>query len=119
MKKTTMTIDPYGDIKVETRGVNSKLLTDEVITFMSETLNNTFFHDFAEEHDRDVVVEYLEHFYHVMLEQDLIEQFDIIFDKRNNTRSDMFNGLYELETKFKQRNCLNATSVTFKFGGKK
>lgn len=119
MKKSTISVDNFGTINVESRGVNSQLVTNEVITFTTEVLNNTFFTDLSQEHDRDIVVTYIEHFFMVMADNDLVEQFDIIFDKRNNTTTDMNNGMFAMELRFKQKNCLNQTEVKFLMGGKK
>lgn len=116
MNKRIMSIGTFSDVQVEVRNGNSDRLVEEVITYMAETLNNTFFHDLTQEHDRDIVVQSLEYFFQILLENDFIEQVDVVFDKRNNKRSDMDDGKFHLETRFKQKNCLNTTSVLFKIG---
>lgn len=119
MKKKEILIDSFGTIIVETRGVNSDIVTNEVITFATEVLANPLFSDFTEEHDRDTLIQYVEHFFLIMMGNHIIEQFDIIFDKRNNTRVDMNAGKFALKLTFKQKHCLNDTSVKFLIGGKK
>jgi len=119
MKNRTEQIDPYGTVHIETSGVNNEALTEELITYTIETLTNTFFHDMTEEHDRDIIIRYHEHFFEVMSDAGYIEQFDIIFDKRNNTKKEMSRGAFAIELKYKQKNCLNYTRVKFLIGGKK
>lgn len=119
MKQSTIHIDNFGETIIKTRGVNSDNLTKDVIIFTTETLINTYFRDLSAEHDRSVIVDYLSHYFGVLVDTNQIEQFDIIFDKRNNKRVDMNNGMFAIESKFKQKNCLNYTTVSFLVGGKK
>ena len=119
MKQSKIHIDSFGNIIIKTHGVNSDNLTNEVIIFTTETLTNTFFRDLSEEHDRSIIVDYLSHYFGVLMDSNQIEQFDIMFDQRNNTRADMNMGMFAIESKFKQKNCLNYTTVSFLIGGKK
>ncbi len=118
MKKKQITIDPYGTIELITYGVNSDTLTTDVITFTTETLQNFAFETLDDEENREFIVEYLERFYHILRDSDYIEQFDVILDKRNNNIKNLRSGMFVLETKFKQKNCLNFTRIILTRAGK-
>jgi len=104
------------DVQIETSHVNNSSLVEEVIVFASETLDNAFFHDFTNEHDRQIMADSLDYFCDLLHENNIIDQYDIIFDKRNNKRKDMDAGKFTIEIRFKQKHCLNVTSVKYLIG---
>ena len=117
MKNTrNVHLDSFSSVVVETRHINSEKLAEECITYMSETLNNNFFHDVSSVDDREQIVGNIEYFCAILMDGGMIEQFDIIFDKRNNKRSDMDKGVYHLEMRFKQTHCLNFSTIKYTIG---
>ena len=120
-QKRTLKIDSFSHVEVECRHINSDRLCEDSITYISETLNNTFFHDLSDEDDREGIINHLEYYCSMLVDNGSIDQFDIVFDKRNNKRRWMDQGLYFLELRYKQTHCLNDSSIKFKIGhnGKK
>ena len=114
--KRSVHLDSFSSVEIETRHINSEKLGEECITYMTETLNNTFFHDLSSEDDREQIVGNIDYFCDILKDGGLIEQADVIFDKRNNKRSDMDKGIYYLEMKFKQTHCLNFSTIKYKIG---
>ena len=114
--KIVLDLERVEDVVAFTTNVNSDLLVDEVITFMSEIVNNLYMHDFKTETGREIAVDNLEYFCGILYENDIVETFDVVFDKRNNVRSDLEHNRFVIEITFKQKNCLNITSIILKIG---
>ena len=115
-QKRKIHIDSFSSVEVECRHINSDKLCEESITYLSETLNNTFFHDLSDVSDREAISAHIEYYCGMLMDSGSIEQFDIVFDKRNNKRRWMDKGLYFLELRYKQTHCLNDSSIKFKIG---
>ena len=101
--------------KLETRprSVNNQKLFKEIDTFMIEVFSIKEI-KWASDTHRQQIVEMIEDFLMELAHTTgKIIQFDVICDRRNNPRSIEHSGKVNLSIKYKQKNCLNTTSVDY------
>lgn len=98
--------------QLEKKSVNSKVLFDEISSFIEEGLNDMgimWSSDAQRDSFADIVEEWLEE----VGGDGKIEQWKVICDYRNNKVAQMDEGKYVFDVYYKQRNCLNMTHLRY------
>lgn len=102
---------------IKSKAVNSKLLYDDVIEFVEGSLNELGM-NWSSAAQRESYVELLEDYFHELVSNNRIEQYDVKCDLRNNKLADMNDGHFVLDLLFRQRHCLNVTQIRFQISTK-
>lgn len=106
------TKQPAIEYKLEKKSVNSKPLLNDIHTFVDEAIltNQVMWgNDIHRLSFVEVVDDYLLSFQ----ERNLIDQFNVICDLRNNSIASMDKGTYVFEIAYRQTNCLNTTRLIY------
>lgn len=98
--------------KLTSKAVNSKGLLEEIHDFVIVGMTETGV-NWSSDVQRDSYISMLDDFMGECADEGKIEQWDVCCDNRNNKASDMANGKYLLEVKYRQRNCLNVTTLIY------
>lgn len=109
-----MTINEI-NFKLETTNVNSKLLFNEIHSYIKQILTNEYMlMNFRAEPYREDIVGFIYDFLDYTKEEKMtIEQFKVMCDKRNNTINDLEKGDIVLDVHYKQKHCLNTTKLRY------
>lgn len=98
--------------KLEKRSVNNKALFKKVHDFVHEGIltgqvlwNNDIHRQSFVDVVNDVLLE--------IADEDIIDQWNVVCDIRNNTITQMDKGIYVLEVAYRQKNCLNTTRLVY------
>lgn len=97
---------------LKTSNVNSKSLLNEITFFLEECIDHMGF-DWAQEYHRQSFVDIISDDLDEVAQKNLITQWNVVFDRRNNKVADMNNGKYVVDVYYKQRNCYNTTQLTY------
>jgi len=98
--------------KLTSKAVNSKSLLAEVHEIVVEGMTETGV-NWSSDVQRDSFVEFIEDYMMELADEGKIEQWDVRCDGRNNKASDMSNGKYVMDVVYKQRHCLNTTTLHY------
>ncbi len=98
-------------IKIKKRGVNSKQLFTEVSEFVEEGITSIGVRWSSDVH-RESFVELVEDWLTEIYETGKITQFNVICDARNNPTFGA-EGRFYLTVSYRQKNCLNVTSLEY------
>lgn len=100
------------EYKLEKKSVNNKAIFTEIHKFVDDSIltgqvlwgNDLHRHSFVE-----IISDCMEQ----VMDDGLINQWNVICDLRNNTIADMDSGTYILEIQYRQKNCLNTTRLIY------
>lgn len=97
---------------LEKKSVNNKTLFNEIHAFTEEGIVGA---DIAWANDvhRESFVAVMEDMLWECASNELIDQYNVISDMRNNTIRDMDRGVYTVEISYRQKNCLNTTRLIY------
>lgn len=101
-----------------TRNINSKRLLKEIKTIADEVCNEYIYHrSFFSEHtyEYEELVSFFNMYFTDLLEKNVITQFDIIGDGRNNKHDDIRAGRINVSIKFRQTHCINVSQIDIVF----
>lgn len=99
--------------KVKKINVNSDLLAGRIDDYVNEAFGSMFFMDLRTSEDREAFAETIEYFLSTLYENDEVVTFKVVFDKRNNKRAEMSQGIYHIDIMYQQKNCLNVTTLQY------
>lgn|SRR5688572_4688890 len=99
-------------VKRNLKAINNKLLVEEVVSFVDDAIIN-FGVNWESDAQRESFVEHIKELMSELVEEERIEQFKVVCDRRNNSSDDMLDGIFKFDVHFKQRNCLNTTKVLY------
>ena len=100
-------------LKTKTYNINNQRLYKEIDQFMIELFASASV-DWTIEDHREMMVDMVEDtLYEIADATGLITQFDVMCDRRNNTRSINRGGSVNFTLKYKQKNCLNTTVIEY------
>lgn len=103
---------PNAEYKLEKKSVNNKAIFAELHKFIDEgiiTGQVLWSNDLHRQSFVEIVSDLMEQ----MVSEDLIDQWNVISDLRNNTITDMDRGTYVVEVQYRQKNCLNTTRLIY------
>jgi len=98
--------------KLTTKHVNNKRILKDVTDFVDEIINN-FSIMWSSDSQRDAILEVIDEHLQDMVEQNKIEQWNVVCDRRNNKPSDVQNKMTHLDITYRQRNCFNITELHY------
>lgn len=98
--------------KRKVKAANSKLLLEEITSFIEEGLDSMGVIWGSETH-RDSFVGVIDEWLDEKHQENKIEQYKVVCDLRNNKVSEMERGNFILDVYFKQRNCINTTNIHY------
>ena len=105
-------------IKTKKRSVNSKKLFQEINEFVEEAIEVVAIRWDSSIY-RDSFVDLLEGWMEdELVTAEKITQFSIVCDNRNNSSINMKHKKFSLIVKYKQKNCLNTTSIEYTIDGR-
>ena len=93
-------------------GINSPSLHNNIRDFIEEGLEHGGV-QWANEHHRVSFGDVIDNWLFELCDDDKIEQWNVVCDKRNNTTKNMANGYFIFTVKYKQRHCVNVTTITY------
>lgn len=105
-------IVPTASYTLVKKGVNNKSLFNKIHEFIAQGIVESDIVWSDDDHRETFVMvadDGLTDFY----EQGLIDQWNVICDMRNNTISNMDQGIYTVEITYRQKNCINTTSLIY------
>lgn len=110
--------DEMTDFQVtyKAHNVNSKRLLQRFVSTVEETAQEFIVQrsaSFAKVYDFSQLVSYLEALLEEMVEDKIVNRYDIVGDYRNNPLEELRNGSIKIEIKFQQFNCINITKIMF------
>jgi hypothetical protein len=94
------------------KAVNSQTLYNDIAEFVEGLLDEAGIRWKNDAH-RESLVELLDEWLEEYSTDGKIEQWNVVMDRRNNSPRDMRNGKYTLDISYKQRNCLNTTTIGY------
>lgn len=97
---------------IKRKSINNKILANDIEHFVTEMIYAVGVY-WPGENSRSRCIEALNDQLQELYEQTIIEQYNVLCDQRNNTHSQMSNGIFNLTVKFKQRNCVNTSQLDF------
>lgn len=95
---------------------NSKRLLREIVRVVKEAvpeLITRYTYGNTRSYDYEQLQEYVDLYFADLVEDHVVNRYDVICDHRNNTDADGVAGRIHLDIRFQQFNCLNTTSVKF------
>ena len=93
---------------LKTKHVNSNRILDEVCNFVDSIITD-FNIIWSNDSQRDAILEIIDEHLQDMAGDNKLVQWNIVCDKRNNTRQDSKDKITHLYVEYKQRNCFNVT----------
>ena len=100
------------DVVVNMKGINSKTLCSAIRELIEDGLKHSGV-DWEDTVHRDTFVTVLNDVLDEYIEKDLITQYNVMCDKRNNPTSTTKQKITFLEVSYKQKNCLNNTTFNY------
>ena len=101
-------------MKIDTtsKSVNSKVLFKEI----NENLRDGIFTvdiNWQNSEERDIFINFMHTAMSEFYEKGKIDQWRIQCNGKNNTAEDMGKGIFVIEVHYKQKNCLNTTTIKY------
>lgn len=100
------------NVVVRTRNINSKILFNQVNDSILEAINTSDIR-WKDDIHRASLIDVLEEFLETLADDSKITQFVAMCDIRNNTLEELERGTVKLTIKYKQKDCLNTTEITY------
>lgn len=100
------------DVKIVKRNINSKILFEEINETIFEAITSLGVR-WSNEANRSAFVEVLEDYLEDKVEEQKIEQYKVVCDKRNNKSFSDRKKHYLLEVFYKQPHCLNTSRIEY------
>ena len=97
---------------LKTQHVNSNRLLGDVCSFVSSIITD-FNIIWSNDSQRAAILEIIDEHLQDLANDNKLEQWDVVCDKRNNTRQDITNKITHLYVEYKQRNCFNVTRLYY------
>ena len=94
------------------KSVNSKHLVRAITDFIEEGITTSHILWSSDTH-REAFIVVIEDLLFALEQTGRASQGNVICDARNNKIAQMDQGIYKLEVTFKQRNCVNLTSIEY------
>jgi len=101
------------EITIKHYNVNSKLLLIEIEDFVMDGLSTSAML-LNDERYREMICETLSDLLWEYKDSNVVDNFKVVGDQRNNTRKDLDNGIFKLDIYYKQHHCLNTTHLSYK-----
>lgn len=96
-------------VEVKTRNVNSKRLLKEILAIAEQACNEYRLH--FTPNDYEDVAAFFDMYLEDMLQRNVITQYTLVGDHRNNRYEDVAKGVVNLSIKLRQLHCINVTHV--------
>lgn len=97
---------------LKSHAVVSKLLFKSITDFIGEIIDE-FSILYSQDVHRDAILEVIEEFLMEQVEDEVITQFNVICDNRNNSEKLAKKGITFLEIRYKQDNCYCTTILRY------
>ena len=105
-------------VEFRSRNINSKQILKEIRQVASDVCNEYISnrgYDIEQVYDYDDLVAFLDMYFSDLMQRNVITQYDLIGDHRNNTVAEIREGNINIHVKFRQLYCVNVSSVEMKF----
>lgn len=93
--------------------VNTQRIVDEINEFVISSASELGL-DWNDDEQRNSFADVCGWWLSDFVENNIIVQYKVLCDRRNNKDDDMKSGIFYVDLYFKQKNCLNTTQITYK-----
>jgi len=100
------------------RSINSKQLFKEIKQVAQDVCNEYISNRGAyieQVYDYEDLILFLDMYFGDLLQKNIITQYDLIGDHRNNTLNDVRAGNINISVKFRQLHCINVSTIDMEF----
>jgi hypothetical protein len=98
--------------KLTSKSINDKRLLANVHDFVADCIDDE--DEWSRGEYPEGLVAFVEEYLSQLMDEQVIEQFKVICDDRNNVILDVHHGVYTFCVQYKQRNCLNITELSYR-----